>query len=351
MKLNEKTLYFLVPGDIDTRTGGYRYDKQIIAGLRESGWMVHLISLPGEYPFPDNEARKAAADQLALLPDNCHAVIDCLAYSVLPDQLQAHAQRVHFIALLHHPLSAETGLEPSQVVLLHELETRALALADKIITTSPSTAASLPHFDIPEANAAVVCPGTDSAPLAKADFPAEQCNLLCVATLSKRKGHTVLLDALKIIESQPWRLVCAGSTERDPDTFRDLTTQCELLGLTERVVFTGELDDEQLNQHYLQASVFVLASFHEGYGMVLDEAIAYGLPIVATRGGAIADTLPEHASLLVPPGDSVELANALQRFMTDTQLRAQLREGALEARQMLRSWKQATDEFESVLLS
>lgn len=351
MRVEDKTIYFVVPGDINTRTGGYLYDKRIIGGLQDLGWKVHLVSLPGDYPFADDETRAAAADHLAQLPDGCQVVVDGLAYSVLPEQLQVHASRVHFIALVHHPLSAETGLEPDQVVSLHELETQALAMARKIITTSPSTARSLVEFGVSEGAASVVCPGTDAAPIAEGSLADDQCNLLCVATLTKRKGHSVLLDALKLVDDLPWSLVCAGSNERDRETAEALLSQRKALGLNDRIVFAGELDDDLLAKQYLDASVFVLCSFHEGYGMVLDEAIAYGLPVIATRGGAIADTLPEDASLLVPAGNSVELAAAIRQFITDASLRTRLRSGALDARERLLTWDHAASEFESILLN
>lgn len=351
MRVDDKTLYFVVPGDINTRTGGYRYDKRIVAGLQDLGWTVHLLSLPGEYPFPDAQTKSAAAGHLAQLPDGCQVVFDGLAFSVLPDQLQPHAARVNFIALIHHPLCAETGLEPDQVAALHELETRALALATNIVTTSPSTAESLVDFGIAASTAAVVCPGTDTAPIAKGELVNGHCKLLCVATLTERKGHSVLLDALKQVEDLPWSLVCAGSPERNRKTSQALFNQCKSLEFNDRVSFAGELDDDALADQYLDASAFILCSFHEGYGMVLDEAIAYGLPVIATRGGAIADTLPPGASLLVTPGDTVELAAAIRQFITDTPLRESLRSAALTARQNVRSWNQAAAEFESVLLN
>lgn len=351
MKTADKTAYFVVPGDIHTRTGGYRYDKRIIAGLQARGWTIHLVSLPGHYPFTDAKTKACAAECLARLPDGYPVVVDGLAYSVLAEQLQTHSKRLRFIALIHHPLSVETGLEPGQAALFHDLETQALALASQVITTSPSTAHSLKHFGIAEGTAAVVCPGTDAAPVAEGEFVNGQCTMLCVATLTKRKGHSVLLDALKQLEDLPWSLVCAGSKERDRETAEALARQSVALGLTNRVVFTGELDDEALAARYRDANLFVLCSYHEGYGMVLDEAIAYGLPVIATRGGAIADTLPADASILVKAGNSVELAAAIRQFITDQSLRTRLRSNALIARHCLRTWDQAANEFESALLT
>ena len=71
----------------------------------------------------------------------------------------------------------------------------------------------------------------------------------------------------------------------------------------ERVEFVGECDEAALNALYDESSVFVLPSYFEGYGMVLTEALARGLPIVSTTAGAIPDTVPPEAGVLVAPGD------------------------------------------------
>ena len=174
-------------------------------------------------------------------------------------------------------------------------------------------------------------------------------NLICVATINERKGHAVLVKALKHIEHLPWQLSCAGSCERDPDTYNNLVQLTEKLGLNERIRYCGELNNEQLEIEYQRADLFVLASYYEGYGMVLDEAIARALPIVATSGGAIADTVPKDAGILTTPGDSEELASALQDFIENKTVRESLRAGAEKARKDLRTWKDAALQFQSVL--
>lgn len=349
LKLTVKTLYFVIPGDINTRTGGYRYDKNIIDHLTLSGWSINLISLNGEYPFPDELAKQAAADELSTIPDESLVVVDGLAFSVLPEQMSEQQHRLNLVALVHHPLALETGIDIDTAHKLQALETRALACASHVVTTSPNTAGSLSEYAVSDNKISVVCPGTAQAAIATGS-QTSTLNLLCVATLTARKGHGVLLDALQQLINYDWHLHCAGSCERDSDTYLALQQQCKKLGLDARVSFLGELEDEQLSALFHQADLFVLASFHEGYGMVLDEAVACGLPIVATAGGAIADTVPEGAGLLVPPGNSNELAGALRSIMADEALRNTLQQGAINARQSLRSWTTAAQEFENVLI-
>jgi len=345
---SDQTLYFLIPGDIDTRTGGYRYDKRIIEGLRALGREVQLISLEGNFPTPDANDLVRAQASLENLPDGALILIDALAGSVMPEQLASQADRLRLISLVHHPLALETGISATAARELAQTEAAALAQVQRIITTSHSTALSLQDYTVADDTVVTVCPGTDLAPLATGSDQ-QVFQLLCVATLTPRKGHSVLLEALAELSELPWELVCAGSQERDPATARALQEQTRTLALQDRVRFAGEVDEQTLHHLYHEADLFVLASFHEGYGMVLDEAIARGLPIVASNAGAMASTVPHGAGLLCQAGDSGELAAALRRFMEEADTRHSLQTAARMARSRLRSWQQAAEEFNEAL--
>lgn len=348
--MKQQNLVFVYPGDLDTRTGGYRYDKRIVEELllQDNPWNVTLVSLDGDYPFPTNAQLANADTRFTEIPDDTLTVVDGLAYSVMPDVMVRHATRLKLVALVHHPLALETGLSAMQSAQMRKLETQALHYARRVITTSKLTASSLDEYQVPAHKIRAILPGTDSALIA--DGSADHTiNLLCVATLTPRKGHNILLDALKTIDHFPWHLKCVGSTERNKPYFDTLLEQCERHALGDRVSFLGELSDDDVDRHYYQADVFVLASFHEGYGMVLSEAIAHGLPIICSDAGAMAQTVPVGTGILVPPGNSLELAQALGRFLNDRQLREKLKQAAVTARQHLRSWQTAADEFSRAL--
>jgi len=170
-------------------------------------------------------------------------------------------------------------------------------------------------------------------------------SMLCVAALVPRKGHDVLLEALHSLRERPWRLVCAGSLDRSPQTVAALRRKLIARGLEGRVELVGEVDEAGLARCYAGADLFVLPSYHEGYGMALAEALAYGLPVVSTRVGAIPDTVPADAALLVPPGDGVALANALARIIDDTALRRRLAGAARRAAADLPGWADAAARF------
>jgi len=343
-----RRLWFLVPGDLDTPTGGYRYDRHILAGLRSMGWEVHYRRLEGAFPEPGAEGLDQAGRVIRAIPDGEAVVMDGLAYGAMPDLAADQGDRLNLIALVHHPLAAETGLSPERAAQLRGSETRALAQAQLVLVTSRHTAKLLDHYGVSPRRVRVVEPGTDpGAPAAPSRDGT--LRLLCVGALIPRKGHDLLLRALAPLRGLDWRLTCAGSAARDPDHALSLARLRDDLGLSHQVGFTGALDDAALRQCYRESHLFVLATRFEGYGMVLAEALAHGLPIVSTAAGAVPDTVPPHAGLLVPPDDPAALAQALRRLMQDRGLRRRLAAGALAAGRRLTTWPQAARAFAAAL--
>ncbi|MCG6657530.1 glycosyltransferase family 4 protein [Halomonas campisalis] len=346
-------LTLIVAGDPDQLTGGYLYDARIVAALRERGWRVEVAGLAGRFPDPDALARASMAAALAALPDGARVVIDGLALGGLPEVVAPHADRLRLIALVHHPLADETGLDDATRERLRHSETRALALARRVIATSAYTARGLARFGVPPSRVAVVEPGVDPAPLA--DTAASQARregpqrLLCVATLTPRKGHDLLVEALASLRQHDWRCDCIGGLSRDPAHAARVAQRIRHHRLEARLRLCGEQGPEALAAAYRQADLFVLASHYEGYGMVVTEALARGLPVITTTGGALADTLPATAGLAVAPGDSHGLAVALARWFEEPELRARLRHGARQARARLGDWSDAGAAFAAAL--
>lgn len=343
-----KSAHFLIPGDPNSRTGGYIYDRRIMAGLTALGWHVELRGLDASFPTPTPMALQQAAEVLAALPDQSLVVADGLALGAMPQAVAPHRERLRLVGLVHHPLALETGLDEARRRQLHASEREALRHVRQVIVTSPSTARALADYDISPERCAVVPPGTDPAPLATGSNGGEPA-LLCAASLTLRKGHAVLFRALARLRHLPWRLRCAGSETLDSATAVRLRALIDELGLGDRMAMLGELDADQLAARYQEADAFVLPSFHEGYGMVLAEALARGLPIISTTAGAIPDTVPAEAGLLVPPGDEAALADALARVLTEPELRQRLAAGARKARETLPDWPSVCARFAATL--
>lgn len=339
---------FVVPGSIDTRTGGSICDRRMAEGLRERGWDITVVELDGDFPQSGVAAVTGAAEALAALPDGALVVMDGLALSALPHLIEREAARLRIVALVHLPLAADVGFDADTRARLAAAEQRALAASALVVVTGTTTLGLLERYSLPHGRVVVVEPGTDPAPLARGSGgPAVQ--LLCVATLNVGKGHDVLLSALAAVPNRDWHLTCAGSLTRDratADRVRGLVRQLEL---EDRVTLAGELDTAALAACYDAADVFVLATRRETYGMAVAEALAHGLPVVSTTTGAIPDLVGHGAGLLAPPGDVDVLGEALSRVVGDAGLRAQLAAGARQVRDRLTDWDHAAARLDAAL--
>ncbi|MDQ0315993.1 glycosyltransferase family 4 protein [Amorphus orientalis] len=329
---------FAVPGDLNTATGGYAYDRRLIAELEALGHPVEVVGLGDGFPHPDEGQRAFAAAALTGIPDRRPTLVDGLALGVLPDEAAMLAARAPLIALVHHPLAWETGLTPARRQALQASETRALARAHAVVTTSRTTASTLAdHFQVSPARLSVAEPGVDVATRIDRD-PDPPARLLAVGALVPRKGYDVLVGALARIRHLDWQLDIVGDPDRDPATAKDLSDKVAAAGLGDRIRISGRVDAAALEAHYRAANIFVISSRYEGYGMVVTEAIAHGLPIVGTAAGALTETIPDAAGLKVPPDDEAALAKALERLIGDPALRGDLAAGTRDAAGRLPKW-------------
>jgi glycosyltransferase involved in cell wall biosynthesis len=333
-------LAFLMPGPLETRTGGYIYDRRMIDELRGLGAVIDIHELDPSFPRPTPSALTHAARVLAMLPDDTVVMIDGLAFGAMPQEAAREAARLRIVALVHHPLAGETGLAPDEVARLEASETQALAHARLVIVTSRRTATTLQAYDVGPDRVAIVEPGTDRARVARGSRGGVP-HLLCVATLTPRKGHLTLFQALAMLRDVPWRLTCVGSLDRDPHWVERLRTVLRDNQLEDRVQLAGEADARAMAEHYDGADVFVLPTEYEGYGMAVAEALAHGLPVISTPTGAIADIVTNGAGLLVAAGDVAALSDALRRVLSNPGFRAQLASAAVLVRDRLPSWKVA----------
>ncbi len=341
---NLNTIYFAVPGDLNTLTGGYGYDREIIAGLRRSGMTVITIRLSDEFPRASAQALKDTEEIFARLPDGASVIVDCLAFGVMDAIAIAESQRLNWLGLCHHPLALETGVALAEAIRLKESETRALKAASAVIVTSAATGRLLvEEFDIPAEKITLAPPGTrrPQQPILRS-APVERTPvLLTLATLTRRKGHDTLIAALAQIRHLNWQARFVGGAEFDPEWANWLKNKVVRLDLGERIEFVGSVKDP--TQELTNADVFVLPSRFEGYGMAFAEALAFGLPVIAAHAGAVADLVPPDAGILVPPDQPDALATALSRLLTDAAFLQQLQQGALRAAQTLPTWESSTE--------
>ncbi|QBF30538.1 glycosyltransferase family 4 protein [Thalassococcus sp. S3] len=348
--MRQRRVAFAIPGDLESTTGGYIYDRRLIAELRHLGRDVQHIPLGDSFPDPTPVDTKDAARRLAEVPADCPVVIDGLALGALaPNVLQGMSAPL--VALIHHPLALETGLSAERRAYLHRLERDNLTGAAHVLVTSPHTAAVLQSdYQVPAEILTVARPGVDAHSHARVGGrPLDPPLLLSVGLQVPRKGHDVLLRALAQIQDRPWHAVIAGAAQ-DPDCAADLAALVRELELTDRVRFAGRVPDAELATLYSDASIFMLATRYEGYGLVFDEAMLHGLPIVTCDVGAVPDTVAKGAALLVPPEDPKAFAGALARLLDDPALARNMTNASEAAGRRLPGWDKTGQIFEQVLV-
>jgi len=344
-------VHVVVPEGIDDParpSGGNAYDRRVCRGLAETGWSVRTHVVPGAWPRPDAASYAALAGVVQGIADDAVVLLDGLIASTAPQVLVPHAGRLRLVTLVHMPLGhgpADRGDTAR--------ERAVLSAATAVVTTSGwARQALLELYELPGDRVHVAAPGVDAADLAPGTAGAGA--LLCVAAVIPGKGHDVLLDALTSLADLSWQCVCAGRLDRDPAFVEALHRRARERGLAGRVSFTGPLSHAALARSYEAADLLVLASRGETYGMVVTEALAHGLPVVATEVGGVPEALGHGAGddrpgLLVPPGDTAALAAALRAWLEDAELRARLRRAAGERRGSLCGWSDTASVLAGVL--
>lgn len=336
---------FAIPGDKDRRTGGFIYEARVLRELNEMGCTTMHLQLPDSFPDPTAADMATALDALYSVPSDQPIILDGLVFGAIdPDGLAK--VRAPIIAMIHHPLGLETGLPEACSAFLLQNEAAALCHADHIVVPSSETARVLcrdfgadthlitvapPGFDRPVLNRQLVDP-----PL-----------VLSVGLLARRKGHDVLLDALGRLKTLSWQAEIVGKTH-DPDYAAALHEQARTLDIEARVTFAGEIESDALATCFNAASVFALATRYEGYGMVLGEAMMYGLPIISCRVGAVPKTVGE-AAILVPPDDPEGLADALRGVIQNPHEAERLSRLSVRQSSGLSRWRDTAQVFSAII--
>jgi glycosyltransferase involved in cell wall biosynthesis len=337
------TVHVIVPDGIDDParpSGGNAFDRQVCRGLMRIGWSVHESAVPGSWPRPDAVALATLAGVLERIPDDSVVLIDGLIASAATEVLLPQAGRLSLVVLMHMPLGDQQ-------------ERAVLSAATAVVTTSAWTRRRLLElYALPPDRVHVAQPGVDAAELAAGTAAGRE--LLCVAAVTPDKGHDVLLDALATVADLSWHCVCVGSLDRDPTFVERLRRRAQAGGIGGRVRFPGPRTGVDLERSYADADVLVLASRAETYGMVVTEALARGLPVVAADVGGLTEALGHGAGgvrpgVLVPPDDPARLGAALRAWLTDADLRERARRAARERRESLSGWSTTTSAVVGVL--
>jgi glycosyltransferase involved in cell wall biosynthesis len=334
---------WLAYGDLGQPTGGYVYDRLVVAGLRAQGDAVDVLD------------PRVVVDVAACLANDVEVVVgDALCVPELGAIFEAAPAEAARVLLVHHFTSWEVERAAGSNDESRVAEARAVRASDRLIATGRATRARL-GASHPDARVDVVVPGADrlasyGAPAAPAAPAATsgRIELLFVGSLVARKRLMLLLDALEELADGPLVLTIAGDPTREPTHAAELAARIEgSPRLRARVTLAGVVTDGELAKRMAGADALVLPSSLEGYGMVLTESLAAGLPVIAARAAAAAAGLREGDAVCVFD-DRADLVVTLGRFAADATLRSAMRRAT--AALVLPRWDETIAAFRRVLV-
>ncbi|MFJ4466198.1 glycosyltransferase family 4 protein [Streptomyces sp. NPDC089424] len=351
-----RTVHFVMPGGVDdpaAPSGGNAYDRRVCLDLPGFGWRAHKQPVDGSWPRPGAAARTELARTLRDLPDGAVVLLDGLVACGVPEIVVPEAERLRLAVLVHLPLGDETGLDPAVAAELDAKERAVLRAVGAVIATSDWAVRRLvAHHGLAPDRVHVAAPGADIAPLASGTDGVSR--LLCVAAVTPRKGQHRLVEALAGVSDLPWSCVCVGGLGQDPEYVAHLRQLIARHGLQDRVELAGPRSGAGLDASYAAADLMVLASYAETYGMAVTEALARGIPVLATDVGGIPEALgraPDGGvpGILVPPEDPAALAAELRHWFGEADVRRRLKSAARGRRAALDGWATTAKHLAGVL--
>ncbi|MEU1705082.1 glycosyltransferase family 4 protein [Streptomyces sp. NPDC005706] len=351
-----RTVHFVMPGGVDdpaAPSGGNAYDRRVCLDLPGFGWQAVRHAVPGSWPRPGRADRDVLARTLRELPDDTVVLLDGLVACGVPEIVVPEAERLRLAVLVHLPLGDETGLDPAVAAALDARERVVLRAAGAVIATSDwAVRRIVSHHGLAPQRVHVAAPGADIAPLAPGTDGVSR--LLCVAAVTPRKGQHRLVEALAAVTDLPWSCVCVGGLTQDPEYVDRLRGLIRERGLDERLLLAGPRAGAELDAAYASADLMVLTSYAETYGMAITEALARGVPVLATDVGGVSEAVgraPDGGvpGILVPPEDPAALAAELRGWFGEPDVRRRLKAAARGRRAALDGWATTARSLAGVL--
>ncbi|MFB7929921.1 MULTISPECIES: glycosyltransferase family 4 protein [Streptomyces] len=351
-----RTVHFVLPGGIDdpaAPSGGNAYDRRVCLDLPGFGWQVTKHAVAGDWPRPGAAARTELARALSALPDGAVVLLDGLVACGVPEIVVPEAERLRMAVLVHLPLGDETGLDPVVAAELDAKERAVLRAVPSVIATSDWAVRRLvSHHGLPPERVHVAAPGADIAPLAPGTDGVSR--LLCVAAVTPRKGQHRLVEALAAVKDLRWSCVFVGSLTQEPEYVAHLRSLIAEHGLEDRLELAGPKSGATLDASYATADLMVLTSYAETYGMAVTEALARGIPVMATDVGGLPEAVgraPDGGvpGILVPPENPAAIAAELRGWFGEADVRRRLKAAARSRRASLDGWATTAQSLAAVL--
>ncbi len=274
----------------------------------------------------------------------------CLSYGILALKSLGYP----LVTTIHHPVTIDRQTELFAAVSILKrigirrwysflgMQKSVARRMGKIITVSQTSKKDISRdYRVKPESIAVVMNGIDSEffqPLPGVER--ENDHLLVTNSAdTPLKGLGYLLEALNSIrKKRSIRLTVIGQPKKDGY----IENLIRNLGLGETVSFTGRIELQQFARYYARATMAVIPSLYEGFGMPAGEAMSCGVPVIATSGGALPEVVGD-AGIIVPPGDAAALERAILSLLDNPDLRVRLGQAGLERVRKLFNWQVAAE--------
>ncbi|WP_336338429.1 glycosyltransferase family 4 protein [Haloarcula brevis] len=337
------TLY----GSLEAQSGGFRYDRKLVEGLRAAGDTVEVVELPWR------------AYHRGLLDNGSRALRRRLGVDVdvmLQDEL-AHPSLVYTNRALPYPIVSVVhhlrASEPRRLTPLYRaVERRYLDTVDAAVCNSRPTQRVVADLGVDRT--VVAPPAGDRFDPAIDDETiddrarADPLRVVFVGNVTPRKGLDTLVDGVAAADAEV-ALTVVG-TPADRDHLESVEASVRERGLSDRVSFAGRLSDDGLAATLEASHVLAVPSRYEGFGIVYLEGMSYGLPAVASRAGGATDLVTDgETGALVDPDDPAAVARELERFAADRDRLAAMGRAARDRYEAHPDWDETTARVRQLL--
>ncbi|WP_050032910.1 glycosyltransferase family 4 protein [Halorubrum halophilum] len=344
-------------GSLDEQSGGFRYDRKLVEGLRRAGDTVEVVELPWRaYP------RGLLDNALPRFRDRLRVDVDVMLQDELahPSLLLANRDLPYPVVSIVHHLRAS---EPRRLSPLYRaVERRYLAAVDGVVCNSAATRDAVaalgvdpeatvvappagdrfdPAIDDAEIAARAASRGGDERDGDERGGDAAPLRVAFVGNLAPRKGLDTLVEGMARADARvDLTVVGRPVDEAHVAGVRRLVRE---RGLGDRVRFAGRLSDDALADALRESHVLAVPSRYEGFGIVYLEGMSFGLPAIASRAGGASETVTDgETGVLVDPDDPDAVARALDEFAADPDRLAEMSRAARRRYERHPSWAEST---------
>lgn len=342
------TVHFFNPGDINLLIIPSIYNKHIILGLKEKGYDIKLHTLAHDFPFPSDDSIKECIKLVQSVPAGEPVIFDARALAAIPFVLKDVKQHNPLIAVVHIPLSVDPQYSAYQRTIITSLEKEAYSQITTFIATNPYAAEQIGFFIENPEKINVIVPGVDISEK-KLVYPDVPVKFLSVANLSRNRDHSILVRAFAALKSRDWALHCYGNFSIDKEYLEELESLINRYGLKNKLFIHENIQGKELKDVFLKADLLIHPSDFEPYGLVPAQALAYGIPVVASTGGGLRNTIPANMGEFFKPGDVYGLQSIIEEFLDNPFLYKKLAARAATYRDNAQTWEKSTQMFEEVL--